>query len=77
MKGGTIEKGREGEGVGLYMVGQHLGVVRKSLVVETGLGVGVDYSGPLEHVWVVGAVEEGYGVVEVADGGVAPLKLEV
>lgn len=33
-KGGAVEKGGEGEGVGLDTVGKHLGVVRKCLVVE-------------------------------------------
>lgn len=44
---------------------------------EAGLGVGVDNEGPQEDVRVLGAVEEGEGVVEVADGRVGALDFEV
>ncbi|MCI05295.1 hypothetical protein A2U01_0026346, partial [Trifolium medium] len=32
---------------------------------------------PCEHVWVTGLVEEGDGVVKVANGGVTALEFEV
>jgi len=41
------------------------------------LGVCMDNGGPCEHVFVTCAVEEGDGVVEVAEGGVTALEFEV
>lgn len=45
--------------------------------MKAALGMAVDNGTPQEDIGVLGAVENGDGVVEAAEGGVRALKLEV